>query len=179
MTPHTAGWFSHKVALTASRASSQRIAAQAPPRNRWGVSLDRYRSGMAAVDRVQERRRAAALARHFRDEEGLSISEVARRLGRAEATVKTYVYDPGGERRGRSNAATRVCAAAAVSPLRRVAARVTHTSTASAAIPARARQRERAAGCETRCAPGGIAMAIRPRLLTCRARMQAGVPAKR
>jgi predicted transcriptional regulator len=45
-------------------------------------------------DRVEERRRAAALARHYRDQEGLPIAEVARRLGRAEATIKAYLYDP-------------------------------------------------------------------------------------
>jgi predicted transcriptional regulator len=44
------------------------------------------------LDRVTERRRAARLARHYRDQEGLSISEIARRLGRAEATIKTYLY---------------------------------------------------------------------------------------
>jgi transposase len=49
---------------------------------------------MAAVDRVQERRKAAALARHYRDQEGLSIAEIARKLGRAEDTVKAYLYDP-------------------------------------------------------------------------------------
>jgi DNA-directed RNA polymerase specialized sigma24 family protein len=45
-------------------------------------------------DRVSERRRAAQLARHYRDQEDLSIAEIARRLGRAEATVKAYLYDP-------------------------------------------------------------------------------------
>ena len=45
-------------------------------------------------DRVSERRRAAALARHYRDQEHLTIAEIARRLGRAEATVKAYLYDP-------------------------------------------------------------------------------------
>ena len=51
---------------------------------------------IVALNRVQERRRAAALARHYRDEEGLSIAEIARRLGRAEAPVKAYLYDPTG-----------------------------------------------------------------------------------
>ena len=45
-------------------------------------------------DRVSERRRAAQLARHYRDQEGLTIAEIARRLGRAEGTVKAYLYDP-------------------------------------------------------------------------------------
>jgi hypothetical protein len=49
---------------------------------------------MPAGDRVHERRRAAALARHYHDAEGLSIWETSRRLGRAEATVKAYLYDP-------------------------------------------------------------------------------------
>ena len=43
-------------------------------------------------DRVNERRRAAQLARHYRDQENLTIAEIARRL--AEATVKAYLYDP-------------------------------------------------------------------------------------
>ena len=51
---------------------------------------------MATADRVRERRRAAALARHYRDEEGLTIAEIARR--RAPATVKAYLYDPTGEK---------------------------------------------------------------------------------
>src|SRR5437588_10983604 len=50
------------------------------------------------LDRVAERRRAAQLARHYRDEEGLAIAEIARRLGRAEATIKAYLYDPTGDK---------------------------------------------------------------------------------
>ena len=50
------------------------------------------------LDRVAERRRAAQLARHYRDREGLAIAEIARRLGRAEATIKAYLYDPTGDR---------------------------------------------------------------------------------
>jgi len=45
-------------------------------------------------DRVSERRRAAQLARHYRDQENLTIAEIARRLGCAEPTVKAYFYDP-------------------------------------------------------------------------------------
>ena len=45
-------------------------------------------------DRVSERRRAAQLALHYREQENLTIAEIARRLGRAEATVKAYLYDP-------------------------------------------------------------------------------------
>lgn len=54
------------------------------------VSSERY-------DRVVERRRAVALARHFRESEGLSTAQIAERLGRALATVKAYFYDPTGE----------------------------------------------------------------------------------
>ena len=49
-------------------------------------------------DRVTERRRAVQLARHYRDAEDLSIAEIARRLGKAPATVKGYLYDPTGEK---------------------------------------------------------------------------------
>jgi hypothetical protein len=52
----------------------------------------------AAYDRVVERRRAVALARHFRDAEGLSIAQIAERLGRSPATIKAYVYDLSGEK---------------------------------------------------------------------------------
>src|SRR2546421_3743638 len=50
-----------------------------------------------SYDRVGERRRAVALARHFRDAEGLSIAQIADRLGRSPATIKAYFYDPTGE----------------------------------------------------------------------------------
>jgi AraC-like DNA-binding protein len=52
----------------------------------------------ATYDRVIERRRAVALAHHFREAEGLSIKQIAHRLGRSPATVKAYFYDPSGEK---------------------------------------------------------------------------------
>jgi hypothetical protein len=52
----------------------------------------------AAADRVVERRRAVALARHYREAEGLSIVQIADRLGRSPATIKAYFYDPTGEK---------------------------------------------------------------------------------
>jgi len=48
------------------------------------------------VDRLAERRRAVALAVHYREAEGLSIVQIADRLGRSPATVKAYFYDPTG-----------------------------------------------------------------------------------
>ena len=42
-------------------------------------------------DGVSERRGAAQLARHYRDQENPTIAEIAQRLGRAEATVKAYL----------------------------------------------------------------------------------------
>jgi AcrR family transcriptional regulator len=43
-------------------------------------------------------RRAVALARHFREAEGLSVAQIAARLGRSPATIKAYFYDPTGEK---------------------------------------------------------------------------------
>jgi AraC-like DNA-binding protein len=47
---------------------------------------------------VSERRRAVALAHHYREEESLSIRQIADRLGRSPATIKAYFYDPTGEK---------------------------------------------------------------------------------
>jgi AcrR family transcriptional regulator len=52
----------------------------------------------AGTGRVLERRRAVALARHYREFEGLSIRQIADRLGRSPATVKAYFYDPTGDK---------------------------------------------------------------------------------
>ena len=49
-----------------------------------------------AYDRVVKRRRAVALARHFREFEGLSIAQIAERVDRSPATIKAYFYDPPG-----------------------------------------------------------------------------------
>ena len=47
-------------------------------------------------ERVEERRRAVAIARHLRESEDMSIRRIAARLGRSPATVKGYFYDPTG-----------------------------------------------------------------------------------
>ena len=36
------------------------------------------------------------MAHHFREAEGLSIAQIAERLGRSPATIKAYFYDPTG-----------------------------------------------------------------------------------
>jgi AraC-like DNA-binding protein len=52
----------------------------------------------SVADRVVERRRAVALARHYREAEGQSMMQIADRLGRSPATIKAYFYDPTGEK---------------------------------------------------------------------------------
>ena len=71
----------------AKRAVRSRLAWAVPRSSRVGI-----------WNRVEERRRAVALARHFREEEGLSIAQIADRLGRSPATIKAYFYDPTGEK---------------------------------------------------------------------------------
>jgi DNA-directed RNA polymerase specialized sigma24 family protein len=53
------------------------------------------------LDRVAERQRAVARARHYREAEGLSIAQIAQRLGRAPATVKGISTIRAARRRGR------------------------------------------------------------------------------
>src|SRR5947199_9805688 len=97
------------------------------------------------LDRVAERERAVALARHFREAEGLSIAQIAQRLGRTPATVKGYFYDPSGEKaravKARYQGVCRGCAGGVVLRPSRVTARVTLMSTARAAIRAPPRGR--------------------------------------
>ena|SRR5436309_4966947 len=84
-------------------------------------------------DRVSERRRAVALARHFRDAEGLSIAQIAERLGRSPATIKAYFYDPTGEKARAIKARyVGVCRGCGAFPSR-ATARATPTGTASGA----------------------------------------------
>ena len=82
----------------AKRAARARLA--------WAVPASRR---VTIADRVEERRRAVALARHFREEEDLSITQIADRLGRSPGTVKAYFYDPPGTRRGPSRLGTGIC----------------------------------------------------------------------
>jgi len=66
------------------------------------------------VDRLAERRRAVALAVHYREAEGLSIAQIADRLGRSPATIKAYFYDPTGEKARAVKAWTRELVIAAM-----------------------------------------------------------------
>ncbi len=56
------------------------------------------KASTAGTGRALERRRAVALAHHYREFEGLSISQIAGRLGRSPPTIKAYFYDPTGEK---------------------------------------------------------------------------------
>jgi AcrR family transcriptional regulator len=72
-------------------------SARKPP-GRGTVAIVRPNASTAVGDQVVERHSAVALARHYREFEGLSIRHIAARLGRSPATVKAYFYDPTGEK---------------------------------------------------------------------------------
>lgn len=128
------------------------------------------------TDRVSERRRAAQLARHYRGQEGLTIAEIARRLGRAEGTVKAYLYDPLGDKAREVKARYRGSVGAAARRPARGMARATRTPIASAAVPG-----DRAAA-DPRAGPGGdarLASALRRRAVLLRLVAHARTPARR
>jgi DNA-binding NarL/FixJ family response regulator len=83
-------------ALRGKQGLTNSLTGRVGGRRRSGQYLDGMSlgAGSAMYDRVVERRRAVALARHFREAEGLSIAQIADRLGRSSATVKAYFYDP-------------------------------------------------------------------------------------
>jgi hypothetical protein len=56
----------------------------------------------AAQQRSAERSRAAKLARYYRDEQGLKVTQIARLLGRSPATISAYLYDPDGAKTKRA-----------------------------------------------------------------------------
>jgi hypothetical protein len=86
--------------------------------------------------RVLERRRAVALARHCREVDGLSNTQIAERLGRSTATVKAYFYDPPGDK-ARAVKARYVGVCRAAAPTRSSAmGRATRTRTARDPNPA-------------------------------------------
>jgi len=131
------------------------------------------------TDRVSERRRAAQLARHYRDQEGLTIAEIARRLGRAEGTVKAYLYDPSGEKardvKARYQGVCRGCGA----PTTARNGKGDAYAYCSAAVPGRSRGNGPANGSAKRCAHGTPATALRRRRTTGRAPTHAGAAATR
>jgi hypothetical protein len=67
------------------------------PSERGSVTAVTGYVSIAGTGRVIVRHRAVALARHYREVEGRSITQIADRPGRSPATVKAYVYDPTGE----------------------------------------------------------------------------------
>src|SRR4051795_6838570 len=106
------------------------------------------------MDRVAERRRAVALALHYREAEGLSIAEIAARLGRSPATIKAYFYDPTGAKarvvKARYVGVCRGCGAYT----KPATARATPMGIGSAAIAARSSGVGPASACRPRWASG-------------------------
>lgn len=104
---------------------------------------------MATVpDRVQELRRAVRLARHYREAEGLSIAQIAQRLGRSPATIKAYFYDPIGEKAKAVKARYQgICRGCGAPTQPRNGKGDAYARTARLAIPARSSPNARARAC--------------------------------
>jgi hypothetical protein len=83
-------------------ASAPTRASPETPIERGSVTAVRFDEPSAGTNRVSERRRAVALAHHYREFEGLSIRQIANRLGRSPATIKAYFYDPSDANKGPS-----------------------------------------------------------------------------
>ena len=131
------------------------------------------------TDRVSERRRAARLARHYRDEEGLSIAEIARRVGRAEGTVKAYLYDPIGEKAREVKARYRGVCRGCGAPTSARNGKGDAYAYCKRCRPGRSRGNGPESGAVRRCAPGERATALRRPPTTGRAPTHAGAAAKR
>ena len=120
-----------------------------------------------------------ALARHFREPEGLSIAQIAERLGRSPATIKAYFYDPTGEKaravKARYVGVCRGCGAYTQPRNGKGDAYAYCKHCHPGAISGAGRPRR----CSTRCSDGAAAMADCLRHTTGRARTRIGVAASR
>ena len=122
----------------------------------------------------QGRRRALELARHYREAEGLSLVQIADRLGRSPATVEAYCYDPtGGEGGGQGPLRQRV---PRVRRVRAAAQRQGRRLRVLQGGPPRGRSSGagRTSGCSSRCARGASSTAGSRRRMTGRAHMRGG-----
>ena len=82
--------------------SSARGTSARTPHGAGTVASMRPNASNEVADRGVERRRAVALARHYREFEGPSIAQIGDRLGRSPATIKAYFYDPSHANKGPS-----------------------------------------------------------------------------
>ncbi len=127
-----------------------------------------------AYDRAVERRRAVALAHHFRESEGLSIARSPSAWGAPRRRSRRTSMTRQAIRRGRSRHGTSACVEAAGPTPSRATARATPTRTARRATP----ERLSGAGPPTefswRCAIGASATASSHRPTTGRGRTRAG-----
>jgi hypothetical protein len=133
------------------------------------------KASTAGTGRVLERRRAVALARHYREFEGLSIRQIADRLSRSPATVKAYFYDPTGEKaRAVKSRYVGVCRGCGAYTKPRSGKGDPPTRTARTATLARSSGAGPASACRLRCGSGASATADCRLHTTGRARTHAG-----